>query len=66
MDNEPKKLYRLRLDRKLAGVCGGIAKYINVDATLIRLLWILFCIAGGSGIIVYIVAALLIPEEPVM
>lgn len=66
MDNEPKKLYRLRLDRKIAGVCGGIAKYINIDATLVRLLWILFCIAGGSGIIVYIAAALLIPEEPVM
>lgn len=66
MDNETKKLYRLKLDRKIAGVCGGIGKFINVDSNLIRLLWILFCLAGGSGIIVYIAAALLIPEEPTM
>ena len=65
MENGPKKLYRSRLDRKLAGVCGGIAQYINLDATLIRLLWILFCLAGGSGLIVYIAAMLLIPEEPI-
>ena len=66
MDNEPKKLYRLRLDRKIAGVCGGIGKYINIDSNIIRLLFVLFCLAGGSGLIFYIVAAILMPEEPLM
>lgn len=64
MDNGPKKLYRSRYDKKIAGVCGGIAQYINLDATLVRLLWVFLCFMGGSGIIAYIVAMLIMPEEP--
>lgn len=63
---EPKRLYRSRIDRRIAGVCGGIAQYINLDVTIVRLLWILFCLAGGSGLIAYIAAAIIIPEEPMM
>ena len=59
-----KKLYRPREGRVLVGVCTGIADYFNVDPVLIRLGWIIFCCLGGSGILAYLVAAVLIPEEP--
>ena len=48
--------------RMLAGVCGGIAEYFSIDPTLIRLAWIVFCALGGSGVLAYIIAALVIPE----
>lgn len=60
-----KKLYKSATDRKIAGVCGGIAEYFNVDATLIRLAWVLFSLLGGSGLLAYIIAALIMPEQPV-
>ena len=59
-----KKLYKSKNDRKLAGVCGGIAEYIGIDSTLVRLALVIFCLAGGSGLILYLVAALVMPEEP--
>ena len=58
-----KKLYKSTRDRKLSGVCGGLAEYLNMDVSLVRLLWVLFVICGGSGIIAYILAAIIIPEE---
>ncbi len=58
-----KKLYKSRTDRKLAGVCGGIAEYIGIDSTLVRLALVLFCLAGGSGLILYLIEALIMPEE---
>lgn len=60
-----KKLYKSAMDKKIAGVCGGIAEYFNVDATLIRLAWVLFGLLGGSGLLAYIIAALIMPEQPV-
>lgn len=59
-----KRLYRSRRDRIIAGVCGGIGEYLGVDPTFIRILWILFTLAGGSGILVYIIAWIIIPEHP--
>lgn len=50
-------------DRKICGVCGGIAEYFNVDPTLIRILWIFFSLCGGSGLLAYIIAAIIIPER---
>jgi phage shock protein PspC (stress-responsive transcriptional regulator) len=61
-----KKLYRSRTNRILGGVCGGIGEYFDIDPTIIRLLWILFIFAGGSGIIAYIIALLIVPEQPKM
>jgi len=58
-----KKLYRSEIDKKLLGVCGGIAEYFNIDSTLVRLAWIIFCLMGGSGILLYIIAALIMPTR---
>ena len=60
-----KRLYKSRNDKMLGGVCGGIAEYFDIDPTLVRLGWVLFCALGGSGILAYIVAAIVIPEQPV-
>ena len=57
-----KKLTRSRTDRKLAGVCGGIAEFFDVDVTVIRILWVLATFLGGSGLLAYIICALLMPE----
>ena len=59
-----KKLYKSSTDKKLAGVCGGIAEYFNIDSTLVRLGWVLFCALGGSGLLAYIIAALVMPDRP--
>ena len=61
---EVKRIYRSRKNRIIAGVCGGIAEYLNIDPTIIRLLWVLFSLLHGVGIILYIIAAIIIPEEP--
>jgi phage shock protein C len=61
---EPKRLYRSRTDRKLAGVCGGIGEYFGVDPVLIRLLLIIFTLAGGGGVVAYLIAWLIVPEGP--
>ena len=58
-----KRLYKSDVNRTIAGVCGGIGEYFNIDPTLIRLAWIIFCFAGGSGILAYIIAAIVIPSR---
>ena len=58
-----RRLYRSRKNRIIAGVCGGIGEYFNVDPTIVRLLWVLFTFLGGSGIIAYIICRVIIPEE---
>lgn len=60
-----KKLTKSRTDRKIFGVCGGIAEYFDIDPTVVRLLWVVASFMGGGGLIVYIVAALIMPEETV-
>ena len=59
-----KKLYRSRADKKLCGVCGGLAKYFGVDVSIVRLLTVLAAIFVGGGLLAYIICALVIPEEP--
>ena len=58
---EGKKLYKSNTDKKIAGVCGGIAEYFNIDATLVRLGWVVFSLLGGSGVLGYIIAAIIMP-----
>jgi phage shock protein C len=62
---ETKKLYRSRTDQMIAGVCGGLGKYLGIDPTLIRLAFVLLLLFGiGSGLLVYLVMMLLVPLEP--
>lgn len=61
-----EKLYRSKKNKVLAGVCGGLAEYFNVDATLIRLAWVLAVFFGGSGLVLYILAIVIIPEEKIV
>lgn len=58
-----KRLYRSKTNRTIAGVCGGIGEYFGIDPTIVRLLWVGFSLAGGVGIIFYIAALIIIPEE---
>ena len=59
-----KQLYLSKTDQKLAGVCGGIAEYFDIDSTIIRLIWIFLAFAGGSGLLIYIIAAIVMQEKP--
>lgn len=58
-----KRLYKIEEGKKISGVCGGIAEYFDIDPTLIRLAWILFSAFVGSGIIAYIIAAIVMPKK---
>ena len=62
--DEAKRLYRSKHDRQIAGVCGGLGEYFNVDPTIVRLVFVLFALLGGPGLLVYIILALVIPESP--
>jgi phage shock protein C len=61
---QTRRLYRSRTDRKLAGVCGGLAQYFNTDATLMRVLFVVLALLGGPGLVVYLVLWIVVPEEP--
>lgn len=58
-----RKLYRSNSNRMLCGVCGGIGEYLGIDPTLVRLIWAVVA-CSGTGILVYILAAVIIPQEP--
>ncbi len=59
-----KRLYKSSTDKKIDGVCAGIAEYLNLDPTVIRLLWVLATLFAGVGVLAYIVAALVMPRNP--
>lgn len=61
-----RRLYRSNNDKMLCGVCGGIAEYFCLDPALVRLGWAAFCAMGGSGVLAYIIAAIIIPCAPEM
>jgi len=60
--NEEKRLQRSRSQRMLAGVCGGIAEYYGWDPTIVRVAWIILTLLGGSGILLYVILWLVMPE----
>ena len=64
MSTEVRKLYRSRSERMIAGVCGGLGEFFGIDATLLRVLFVLLAVFGGSGIIIYLVTLIIVPEEP--
>ena len=59
-----KPLSLSRTNRKIAGVCGGFAEYLDLDPTLVRILWVMLVIFGGCGLLGYIIAWIIMPEEP--
>lgn len=60
-----KRLWRSRKDRKIAGVCGGLGVYFNVDPVWIRVTFIAFLLLGGSALLIYLLMWILVPLEPV-
>jgi phage shock protein C len=59
-----RKLYRSKTNRQVAGVCGGLAEYFNLDATLIRILFVVLAVLGGSGVVLYVAMWIIVPKEP--
>ena len=59
-----KRLYKDKQNEQLCGVCAGVAKYFSIDPTLVRLGLVAFCLLGGSGILAYIICAIIIPDDP--
>ena len=66
MEQNNKKLYRSKTDRKISGLCGGIAEYLGIDSTILRILWILIVVFTGivPGVLAYIVTLFIVPEQP--
>lgn len=65
MSGAPKRLYLSQTDKKLGGVCGGIAAFLAMDSTIVRVLWVLLTIVSvGLGILAYLVIWLMVPREP--
>lgn len=60
-----KKLYRSNSQKMIAGVCGGIAEYVSIDPTIVRLIWAFLCLWGGWGLVLYLVAMFIIPQNPI-
>ncbi len=63
-EGQIKRLYRSRSERKIAGVCGGLAAYMGVDPVIPRLVWVVFALAAGVGILAYLICWVVIPQEP--
>ena len=62
--NDSRRLTRSRTNRSLAGVCGGIAEYYGWDPTVVRVAWIVLTLMGGSGILLYLIMWLVMPDAP--
>ena len=62
--NATRKLYSSKTNRQVAGVCGGLAEYFNLDVTLIRVLFVLLAVLGGSGLVIYVAMWIIVPKEP--
>ena len=60
-----KRLYKSKTDKKICGVCGGLAEYLGIDPTIVRLIWAILVVFFGTGILIYIIAALVLPERPI-
>ena len=63
--NNVRRLYRSRNNRMLGGVCFGLADYLNIDPTIVRIAWVLFTALGGAGLLAYIICWIIIPENPI-
>jgi len=60
-----KKIYKSNTDKMICGVCGGIANYLGIDPTIVRLLWAITLVVGGTGFLMYFIFAIIMPDEPI-
>ena len=61
---DSRKLYKSSDNKLLCGVCGGLGDYLGIDSTIVRLIWVVFTLCGGAGLLAYIIAAIIIPNAP--
>ena len=59
-----RKLMRSSVDKKISGVCAGVANYLDLDVTLVRVLWVLAFLCGGTGLLLYVILWIVLPVEP--
>ena len=59
-----KKLYKSEVTKVLCGVCGGLGEFLGIDPTIVRLIWAVLALAAGSGLLIYILAAIIMPRRP--
>ena len=59
-----KRLYKSQTNEMIFGVCGGVAEYLNIDPTIVRLIWAVLVFAFGTGVLAYIIAAIIMPDGP--
>jgi phage shock protein C len=64
MASETKRLYRSKSDRMIGGVCGGLGKYLSIDPTVVRILFILLALTPFNGLIAYLLMLIIVPQEP--
>ena len=64
MSENMSRLYRSRSDRMIGGVCGGLGKYLNIDPTVVRLLFVALALLGGPGLVIYLIMLIVVPEDP--
>lgn len=60
--NNNRRLTKSNSNRMLCGVCGGIAEFFNIDPSLVRVAWVIFCCMGGSGLLAYLIVAIILPN----
>jgi phage shock protein C len=64
MNTAPRRLYRSVSDRKIAGVCGGLAEYFSIDPTIVRLIWLAAVLGAGAGLLAYLLFWIVVPTAP--
>lgn len=64
MSENMSRLYRSRSDRMIGGVCAGLGKYLNIDPTVVRLLFVALALFGGPGLVIYLIMLIVVPEDP--
>jgi phage shock protein C len=64
MSATPRKVYRSQRNRMIGGVCGGLGEYLDIDPTLVRILFVLAALFGGHGLLLYVILLILVPLEP--
>ena len=60
----PRKLMRSSTDKKIGGVCAGVADYFDLDPTLVRVIWVLIVLCGGTGLLLYVILWIVLPQAP--